>query len=432
LPDEAGPELAVNPPLRRRRDQPERGRAVKVVYINTLFHPVELGGAERSLRNLIGALVRHHDIRPVVITLNDQSEQDDLVDQVDGFKVHRLGYRNTRFIFGPRPGLASRVMWHVNDFDNKRFDAAIHRVLDEEQPDLVHTNNLLGFSARPIQLARERGLPVVHTLRDYYLQCWKSCKFSGGQNCRSQCLVCTVSSHRKRHYASQASCVVGNSAYILADHRDNGVFAGVPRSAVVYNIYEPEQAGAPRQRDAAMPIRLGFMGRLNKEKGICELVDQVKGVEGFALVVAGVGDQAAYVEAAAAACDNITYLGFAEPKALIGAVDILVVPSLWHEPLSRTIYEAYAHGVPVIGSRSGGTPEIIEPDVTGAVFDPEHFDEVLRCAARICQTPGLYEAMSAHCLRYATRFTRREIAAAYFGVYTDVLGASRPGGVAAS
>ena len=40
-------------------------------------------------------------------------------------------------------------------------------------------------------------------------------------------------------------------------------------------------------------------------------------------------------------------------------IDILLLPSLWHESGSRLIYEAYAYGIPVIGFNTGGTAELI-------------------------------------------------------------------------
>ena len=40
-------------------------------------------------------------------------------------------------------------------------------------------------------------------------------------------------------------------------------------------------------------------------------------------------------------------------------IDILLLPSLWHESGSRLIYEAYSYGIPVIGFNTGGTAELI-------------------------------------------------------------------------
>jgi glycosyltransferase involved in cell wall biosynthesis len=394
---------------------------VKVIFINTLFFPIEVGGAEKSLRKLIAALKSHSRIRPVVITLNNKSPVDDVVDHVDGVKIYRLGYRNTRFVFDERTSLLTRAMWHLKEYDNDAFDTAIGRIFDDEKPDLVHTNNLLGFSARPIYLARKWSIPVVHTLRDYYFQCWKSSKFASGKNCKKPCISCNIVSHKRKSYSAMASYVVGNSSFILADHKRYAAFSDVPKSSVIYNIYEPDAVAQPRKAPTADCIRLGYMGRLNKEKGITELVDLVKGIRGYQLIIAGIGDQAGYVEAAAAEYENIFYLGYCEPKDLIANIDILVVPSIWNEPLSRTIFEAYSYGVPVIGSSCGGTPEIIEEFVTGAIFDPAEFSSIFSLAASICRIPELFEEISKNCLEYSKKFSADAIANSYFNVYMEVL-----------
>jgi glycosyltransferase involved in cell wall biosynthesis len=64
-------------------------------------------------------------------------------------------------------------------------------------------------------------------------------------------------------------------------------------------------------------------------------------------------------------------LGFIPPAELFAKIDVLVVPSLWHEPLGRIVFEAYAHGLPVIATDRGGISEIVSPGETGFLFDPD-------------------------------------------------------------
>src|SRR5581483_1582506 len=58
----------------------------------------------------------------------------------------------------------------------------------------------------------------------------------------------------------------------------------------------------------------------------------------------------------------VEFLGFVAARELLEAVDVLVVPSIWAEPLPRSILEAYAAGVPVIGADSGGISDLIGKD----------------------------------------------------------------------
>jgi glycosyltransferase involved in cell wall biosynthesis len=56
--------------------------------------------------------------------------------------------------------------------------------------------------------------------------------------------------------------------------------------------------------------------------------------------------------------------------SLMQSASYLVLPSTWYEGFPRTIAEAYACGLPVIGTRLGPMPEIIEHGVTGLLFEP--------------------------------------------------------------
>jgi glycosyltransferase involved in cell wall biosynthesis len=54
----------------------------------------------------------------------------------------------------------------------------------------------------------------------------------------------------------------------------------------------------------------------------------------------------------------------------MSAARALLVPSLWYEPSGRVVLEAYAAGVPVVASRIGGLPEIVDDNVSGLLVEP--------------------------------------------------------------
>jgi glycosyltransferase involved in cell wall biosynthesis len=58
-----------------------------------------------------------------------------------------------------------------------------------------------------------------------------------------------------------------------------------------------------------------------------------------------------------------------------------------------TILEAYAYGKPVIGSRVGGIPEMIEPGRTGLLFTPGEADELAECLRMLWQDRSLRSKM---------------------------------------
>ena len=62
---------------------------------------------------------------------------------------------------------------------------------------------------------------------------------------------------------------------------------------------------------------------------------------------------------------NLGALLHEDVLALYELADLVVVPSVWPEPLSRVILEAMAAGRPVVATRRGGSPEAVAEGVTG-------------------------------------------------------------------
>lgn len=61
----------------------------------------------------------------------------------------------------------------------------------------------------------------------------------------------------------------------------------------------------------------------------------------------------------------------AEAQAIVRRARALLVPSRWYETFGRVIAEAYAAGVPVVASRIGALPEVVEEGVTGLLAEPD-------------------------------------------------------------
>jgi glycosyltransferase involved in cell wall biosynthesis len=124
----------------------------------------------------------------------------------------------------------------------------------------------------------------------------------------------------------------------------------------------------------AAPLVL-YAGKLSIGKGtpvLLEALDRIAAaVPGARVVLAGKGDLAIPVR------PDLRVLGvLPQPElfALYRAADVVVVPSVWPEPLSRVLLEAMRVGRPVVATAVGGTPEAVEHGVTGLLVprrDPE-------------------------------------------------------------
>ena len=80
------------------------------------------------------------------------------------------------------------------------------------------------------------------------------------------------------------------------------------------------------------------------------------------------------------------------PDAL-ASMDVLVAPSIWPENSPFVIQEALLSGIPVIGSRIGGIPELVDEGRNGLLFEPRDVDGLHRALTRLLDEPGLLDTL---------------------------------------
>lgn len=165
----------------------------------------------------------------------------------------------------------------------------------------------------------------------------------------------------------------------LADELARG---GVDRERIQvlpYGVETRDLAGLemPRtQGTAERPLRFAFIGGLSKHKGVHVLLDAFAGLAGdprAQLIVRGYGTDAPYVERLRARASEVgaSWGGAYDREdlpAILGAVDVVVVPSTWVENQPLVIREAFAAGRPVLASDFGAIPESVTHERDGLLF----------------------------------------------------------------
>jgi glycosyltransferase involved in cell wall biosynthesis len=359
---------------------------MKVAFINALYAPHEIGGAERAVKVIAEELVRVGG-ESVVITLAPDGVRK--TSTINGVRVHYLPLSNLGFLHGPVP-LAKwrRVPWHVVDAYNPTMGRRVQQVLAEERPDVVEANNLQGFSVAAWTAASRERLPLVQVLHDYYLACRNSTMYRNGKNCERQCRDCGLLSVARRRYSKLPQVVSSVSERTLQRIQQAGVLSGQERTFVAPTGIVMSAANVSStlaQRAAGEPLTIGFLGRLEPIKGVELLLQAARSLgEKVRVLVAGGGEHH-YVSALKArfASPQVEFLGVVQPSELFARIQLLVVPSLWEEPLGRVIAEAHASGVLVAVARLGGMPEIIEEGVTGYVFAANEVATLATLLARL-------------------------------------------------
>jgi glycosyltransferase involved in cell wall biosynthesis len=168
-----------------------------------------------------------------------------------------------------------------------------------------------------------------------------------------------------------------------AMRRDLAERAGIPFEdmQVVYNGVELDDF-KPAEKPKNGGLRLLYAGSLTAHKGVVTAVEamgqlaQAGKLDGMTLTLVGSGHPAyehrlrRQVEAAGIA-ERVFFherVERQEMPALLREYDALVFPSTWQEPLARVVQEAMAAGLVVVGTPTGGTPEILKDGETGLVF----------------------------------------------------------------
>ena len=72
---------------------------------------------------------------------------------------------------------------------------------------------------------------------------------------------------------------------------------------------------------------------------------------------------------------------------------VLVVPSLWFEPFGMVVVDAMALAVPVVASRIGGLPHVVDDGVTGSLFEPGNSEDLVQQVRRLWENPQLCNQM---------------------------------------
>jgi len=283
------------------------------------------------------------------------------------------------------PGSAAQLIRTAKDTVwSSSAVAEVKRLLDTHHPEIVHVHNLFpALSPAVLRVAASRSV-VVMTLHNYRLMCLPGTFLRDGRVCEaclgrvplpgvrfgcyqgsipaSTVLAASISLHKAIGSFGEVTRFFAVSEFLREKH----VAAGIdPRRIVV----KPNFSEAAPRREGSGDYFL-YIGRITPEKGVATLVQLWDEIEHPLMVV---GDGPQREELAKVAPRNVEFRPTVpgdEVPALIQRSRALMVPSIWYEGAPRSIIEAYASGVPVIASRIGALPEVVQERVSGFLVDP--------------------------------------------------------------
>lgn len=355
---------------------------MKIMLVNTYYYPEIVGGAEYSVKKLAEALKQAG--HTVVVLCTGDAPAREIIDGIDVIRIKvSVPCRAIRISDAPAHIKAiSRVkgIWNIG---NKSI---IKEILWQEKPDVIHTNGLYDISPIIWKIAKEQGIKVVHTLRDYYLCCplvSMECE-EKEEKCRFQNNLCPV--HRKANKKALSKFVdyiTAPSSITLNKILETLNIEKID-SEVIPNAIDFEKNDVLRilnSKNTNETIKFVYLGTLSEKKGIRWMLESFSEVEqdDIELYIAGKGELIDVVKEYCVKDNRIHFVGFLSEKEmnqLLEHMDVLVCPSLWDEPFGRVVLDAYKHAMPVIASNKGALKEIVKNNITGIVVNTENPKEL--------------------------------------------------------
>lgn len=353
---------------------------MKILIINTYYYPNMIGGTEHSIKILSESLMNQGNEVAVLTADAEQHYEESLI---NGIKIYRIGImnhdKNGRYFLTQK---FSHISFKINELDNHFIKKYLNKVLIDFNPDVVHTNNLFGLSTYVWKYFSNKNVPIVHTLRDYWLLDPRT-----ELNKTNPFITFFYQKYNKRK-TKYVNYVTAPSQFTLNTFINKKYFYNADSSVVVnclkFDYDKIKKYISDRIKNNNDFIYFLFVGMLSEHKGIIKLLDVFSKLDRNNLIlnICGQGPLKKTVEEYSLKYENINYLGQLSTEELEKVYlnnDVLIVPSIWDEPFGRIVIEGNSYGLPVIASNKGGLVEIIRSMNSGITYNYNSMDELKKC-----------------------------------------------------
>ena len=406
-----------------------------VLILTHRFFPTYCAGTETlTLQIARGLISRGHQVT-ILTGEHDLSLPCSIspwlsVDKYDGLITHRLHYGTAeqgwnRKSFLGRLKIVTRLV--SGNFDPVRLHinaperiALVGSLLSKLKPDLVHLNHIIGFSASVIDTIKQLHIPVVFTPTDYFAVCplsqllrrseFTPCDGPGkGIDCircmqpmprvfaltamwfanglRSRRIISVIRSLGIRSKGiidaiNMADKILPSTKFLADILIRHGVKSNLIR-VIPYGVDIGKLSPMnplPKHFDNQAQMRLGFIGKLEKPKGlhvIFEALSLLKErasevhLEVYAKIEENNSYQKILIRQSKRLSKSVTLLGtFASENIgkILRRFHALIIPSIWYESIPLVLRSSINAGIPVIVSKMGGLTEPLETDAIDFSF----------------------------------------------------------------
>lgn len=269
-------------------------------------------------------------------------------------------------------------------------------ILKRERFDVVHTHTSVAGALGRIAARRYTRAPVVHMLHTF-----------AGHPYRNRLSRIAAGVIERRLDRSTDWYIAGSRAMIQRGvsqrifTEDKAVLISNGIDLAPFRIAHATSSGERlRSHSAASAVTVGFLGRLEQQKGAPYLLHAASIVRRqnprVKFLIAGEGSLRPMLESLAKRLevdDVVEFVGWKRDVVeFLKQIDILAMPSLW-EAFGLSAAEAMALEKPVVASRVEGLPEVIGDGVAGVLVSPTDSGELARAILELAADPDKRHAM---------------------------------------
>lgn len=397
---------------------------MRICYITNLYPPNARGGAERVVTEEVRALKEEgHEV--CVITAEDVRDDGSTEPRLtieDGVRVYRF-YPMNLFFYRDigRHGFFARAIWHLWDLVNPSAAKVVRKILQDENPEIVHTHNLKGIGYSIPRVIRKLYRRHVHTVHDVQLVVPSGLLMKGSED-RIHSLPYRIYAWIMRNRIGSPDVVISPSQYLLRFYADHGFF---PSSKLVL-LPNPSPVVEHVEHSESKEMRFLFLGQIEEHKGVLWLISAMKDffkkrpMSHLDIVGEGTALDAS-VELAGKEM-RFTFFGkkrLSEFDEMFRNVDYTILPSLCYENAPTVIGESFAHGVPVIAAKIGGAAEMIRDGENGFVFEAGDQTSFMSVLERVYKEEKSWKKRSNAALHSADLRSTPFHASRLYAIYRD-------------
>jgi glycosyltransferase involved in cell wall biosynthesis len=363
-----------------------RGSKIKVLIV---MHTIEKGGVQETIRTSARLLDKRKFTVTVAYVAGDAVSS--RMQSIPGVRIAPLETR----------GRIRRLL-------------RLWEIAREVRPDIVH-NHVSWYGLVVGFLAGAKRVETIHSVYDRFTW-WQRQWYA------VYCLL--------------ANRIVAVSEMVSRFTQEHIPLIGNRRMIVIHNGIDVEKCQAssgPDDLRSSMGLSLeeiviGFVGRLEEQKGVTYLLDAMQQLiqrhHNVTVIIVGDGTLASSLrdKALALHLSNTLFLGYrADAFRYLSLFNIFVLPSLY-EGLPLSVLEAMASGCPVVATNVGGVPEIVRNGITGFLVAPKRTDELVDRLEQLIESKDLRLRMgNAGKAHVASNFSAASMVAKTEKLYTSML-----------